>query len=150
MGLIRTKEKAKRKRPTAKQLQDKADAQASAKALKEKWKAAPKFAGKYAALPKKELKVKAGPPALTNPPGRNRQQVPSLSTPGGEAVKKPDKVYTGTAMKGVATMHKSNSVPVFDDQHLVDISNMRRNDYTREVKKKPNDDAGILPPSDQL
>lgn len=150
MGLIQIRTKQKRKKPTPKALQNLADTQASAQVLKDKWATAPKFAGKYAALPKKKLKVKEGPPALTNPPGRAKQLIPSLSTPGGEAAKRPDKVYTGTAMKGVATMHKSNSVPVFDDQHLVDIANMRRNDYTREVKKNPIDDAGILPPSDQL
>jgi hypothetical protein len=36
------------------------------------------------------------------------------------------KVYTGTMMKGIATMHKSNAVPVFTDEQAKDISNMRR------------------------
>lgn len=38
----------------------------------------------------------------------------------------PDKVYTGTAMLGVATMHKSNAVPVFSTESAEDISRMRR------------------------
>ena len=36
------------------------------------------------------------------------------------------KVYTGTMVKGIATMHKSNAVPVFSDEQAVDISKMRR------------------------
>lgn len=36
------------------------------------------------------------------------------------------KVYTGTNMLGIATMHKSNSVPVFSQQEAEDISKMRR------------------------
>ena len=34
--------------------------------------------------------------------------------------------YTGTLVKGIATMHKSNAVPVIDDQHIIDIARMRR------------------------
>lgn len=34
--------------------------------------------------------------------------------------------YTGTLVKGIATMHKSNAVPVFCDEEAVDISRMRR------------------------
>ena len=34
--------------------------------------------------------------------------------------------YTGSLVKGIATMHKSNAVPVIDDQHAKDISAMRR------------------------
>ena len=34
--------------------------------------------------------------------------------------------YTGTLIKGIATMHKSNAVPVIDDQHMIDIARMRR------------------------
>lgn len=35
-------------------------------------------------------------------------------------------VYTGNNMLGVATMHKSNSVPVFSQDDAVDIAHMRR------------------------
>jgi len=34
--------------------------------------------------------------------------------------------YTGTLIKGIATMHKSNAVPIIDDQQAKDISSMRR------------------------
>ena len=41
--------------------------------------------------------------------------------------KKESPVYTGTLVKGIATMHKSNAVPVISQQEAEDISNMRRN-----------------------
>jgi hypothetical protein len=42
------------------------------------------------------------------------------------AIKAPDKVYTGTKIIGIGTMHKSNAVPIFSDEEAVAISNMRR------------------------
>jgi len=41
--------------------------------------------------------------------------------------KKENPVYTGTLVKGIATMHKSNAVPVISKQEAEDISKMRRN-----------------------
>ena len=51
--------------------------------------------------------------------------IPSRNT-GGNATLAPAKVYTGTKVKGIATMHKSNAVPVFSDEEAVEISKMRR------------------------
>jgi hypothetical protein len=34
--------------------------------------------------------------------------------------------YTGTKIKGIGTMHKSNAVPIFSDEEAVAISHMRR------------------------
>ena len=36
------------------------------------------------------------------------------------------KEYTGSLVKGIATMHKSNAVPVIDQEQATDIANMRR------------------------
>lgn len=44
----------------------------------------------------------------------------------GSTAKPAEKLYTGTNMLGVATMHKSNAVPVFNTDSAKDISNMRR------------------------
>ena len=52
--------------------------------------------------------------------------VRSLGDGIGTATKKATNVYTGTAMIGIATMHKSNSVPVFSVQEAIEISKMRR------------------------
>jgi hypothetical protein len=38
----------------------------------------------------------------------------------------PAKVYTGDAMIGISTLHKSNAVPVFRQEDAVDIAKMRR------------------------
>jgi len=42
------------------------------------------------------------------------------------AIKAPAKVYTGTKIKGIGTMHKSNAVPIFSDEEAQDIAKMRR------------------------
>lgn len=36
------------------------------------------------------------------------------------------KLYTGTLVKGISTMHKSNAVPIIDEQEAKDHSSMRR------------------------
>jgi len=55
-------------------------------------------------------------------------QYPSRSdfaTP--ESCSKPErKEYTGTLVKGIGTMHKSNAIPVIDDQQMKDLASMRR------------------------
>ena len=35
--------------------------------------------------------------------------------------------YTGTLVKGIGTMHKSNAVPVIDEEQMRDLATMRRN-----------------------
>ena len=63
---------------------------------------------------------------LTTPVGRtNTNHIPSRDT-GGNATLAAPKIYTGTKVKGIATMHKSNAVPVFSDEEAVEISRMRR------------------------
>lgn len=57
---------------------------------------------------------------------RNHRHIPSLDTGGGVAVKTAPKVYTGDKIVGIATMHKSNMVPVFSNKEAEDISKMRR------------------------
>lgn len=54
------------------------------------------------------------------------KRIPSLDTGIGVATAAPMKVYTGTKMLGIATMHKSNSVPVFSQEEAINISKMRR------------------------
>lgn len=39
---------------------------------------------------------------------------------------KSENKYTGTLIKGIATMHKSNAVPVINKEQATEISNMRR------------------------
>ena len=64
--------------------------------------------------------------SLKIPEGRNTTaHLKSVDT-GGNATLAPTKVYTGTKVKGIATMHKSNAVPIFSDEEAVDIAHMRR------------------------
>ena len=35
--------------------------------------------------------------------------------------------YTGTLVKGISTMHKSNAVPIIDQEQATEIAQMRRN-----------------------
>lgn len=63
---------------------------------------------------------------LSVPVGRETVRHPSLNTGNGVATKASPKVYTGTNMLGIATMHKSNAVPVFNSEAAVEISKMRR------------------------
>ena len=51
---------------------------------------------------------------------------PSLPFTAGPCLKAPDKVYTGTLIKGIGTMHKSNAVPIFSNEEAEDIAKMRR------------------------
>lgn len=44
----------------------------------------------------------------------------------GVAVGRKENVYTGTLIKGIATMHKSNAVPVINKDQMEEISRMRR------------------------
>lgn len=57
---------------------------------------------------------------------RETPVINSLPFTGGPCVKPPEKVYTGTKIKGIGTMHKSNAVPIFSDEEAVAIANMRR------------------------
>ena len=69
----------------------------------------------------------SGIPPLVVPAGRETKHYQSLVTPGGSTTKPVHgKVYTGTAMKGIGTLHKSNAVPIFTDEEAKDQANMRR------------------------
>jgi hypothetical protein len=65
--------------------------------------------------------------SLNIPEGRNTTaHIKSLDSGLAVATLAPAKVYTGTKVKGIATMHKSNAVPVFSDEEAIAISKMRR------------------------
>jgi hypothetical protein len=57
---------------------------------------------------------------------RETPNIPSRDSGIGVALLKPKKEYTGTLIKGIATMHKSNAVPIISDEQAVDIARMRR------------------------
>lgn len=60
------------------------------------------------------------------PPGREPNRIPSRDSGLGVAAAPQPKVYTGTNIKGIGTLHKSNAVPIFTDEEAVAIAHMRR------------------------
>ena len=60
------------------------------------------------------------------PPRRPNKHIPSYVGKEYLCSKNEPKKYTGTLVKGISTMHKSNAVPVIDEQEMIDHANMRR------------------------
>lgn len=105
-----------------------ADEARKARELDASWKELQKKWEVDAEDKKRKRAMKAEPLVynLSSPPGRgSTAHIPSRNT-GGNATLAPPKVYTGTKVKGIATMHKSNAVPVFSDEEAIEISRMRR------------------------
>ena len=115
------------------------EAKAHAERLAREWrdrerewaKLAPKFSARNnSAKSSKPTEPKRTAPLTSSgpkfPPGREPVEIKSVDTGWVACVKLADKEYTGTKVKGIATMHKSNGVPVFTDEEAKDISKMRR------------------------
>ena len=116
------KKKGKQKFASAEHARKARDLDESWKELQKKWGVEAEEKKRKRALTAEPLK---GHYSLAIPEGRSTAHIPSKDT-GGNATLAPAKVYTGTKVKGIATMHKSNAVPVFSDEEAVDISRMRR------------------------
>lgn len=108
-----------------------AEAKRKAELLREEWeqrlgnfkKMAPKFSRTPTPPPKPKGTLTV---TMRVPPGRETPRIESRDTGWVACVKHQDTEYTGTKVKGIATLHKSNGVPVFTDQEAIDISKMRR------------------------
>lgn len=104
-----------------------ADAAKKARALDASWDELKKKWG-VAEEPKRKRKTfEVWKPEPTNYRGRN--ELPASLNGGADmspATLKESPKYTGTKMLGIATMHKSNSVPVFAQEDAIEISKMRR------------------------
>jgi N-acetylglucosamine-6-phosphate deacetylase len=115
------KKKGKKKFASAEHAKKARDLDESWKELQKKWG--------IEAEEKKRARAMSAPSlnySLAIPEGRNTTaHIKSVNT-GGNATLAPAKVYTGTKVKGIATMHKSNAVPIFSDEEAVDIAHMRR------------------------
>jgi hypothetical protein len=103
-----------------------------ARQLEESWKELLKRQGIELEEKKRRRAMSSGDLSSTGyslaiPAGRNTTaHIPSKDTGSGNATLPAPKVYTGTKVLGIATMHKSNAVPVFAQEEAVAISNMRR------------------------
>ena len=78
---------------------------------------------------KKRKRALAAEPLATTPGTYIRDtgpRHPSLNSGLAVATLAPVKVYTGTKVKGIAQMAKSNAIPVFNTDHIIEIARMRR------------------------
>jgi hypothetical protein len=100
-----------------------ADAKHKAKSLDNDWN---ELMRKYESkkVVRKVFKTEKLSPNMTTP--RKTVSVPSLVTPGGNCNKVAPTIYTGDKVLGIATMHKSNLVPIFSGEEAVAVSSMRR------------------------
>ena len=65
-------------------------------------------------------------PQYDIPNERDVRQYPSRSDHRNVAARPQDKKYTGNKMLGVAVLHKSNGIPVFSNEEIIDVCKMRR------------------------
>jgi len=103
--------KRKKRKPNAKQRAS----QASWQALLDRWDIKPVDVKKSKTVVVKDT-----------PYRRETPYYPSLNSDKGNTFKVKDKVYTGTAVLGIGTLHKSNAVPVFSKEDAEDQAKMRR------------------------
>ena len=116
------KKKGKVKFRNAEEARKARELDASWKELQKKWEVDADEKRRRRAMKAEPLTYK-----LSAPVGRSTSNhIPSLNTGEGIAASKPVQQYTGTKMKGIGTMHKSNSVPIFSDEEAVAIATMRR------------------------
>ena len=117
------KKKGRHKFRNAEEARRARELDASWKELQKKWGVEAEDRKRRRAMAAEPLTYK-----LSAPVGRTTtNHIPSLSTGDGIAASRPVQQYTGTKMKGIGTMHKSNSVPIFSDEEAVAIATMRRN-----------------------
>ena len=84
---------------------------------------------KYNAHPSQRKPKKESQEVYTEPKVYTRETpyYPSLNTTQGDTAKVEPQKYSGDYFVGIATMHKSNLVPVGRDQDARDYATMRRN-----------------------
>jgi hypothetical protein len=117
------KKKGKKKFASAEHARKARELDESWKALQKKWAVDLEDKKRKRALSAEPL---TGNYSLNIPADRSTAHLKSKGDYTGNATLAPAKVYTGTKVKGIATMHKSNAVPVFSDEEAIDISKMRR------------------------
>ena len=116
------KYKGKKKFRNAEEARKHRELEAEWKALQKKWEVKADTKKRNRAMSAEPLTYSLGAPA-----GRETRHIPSLDTGHRGAVRTAEiPKYTGTKIKGIGTMHKSNAVPIFTDDEARDIASMRR------------------------
>ena len=70
--------------------------------------------------------IRAVQPNAPKPYRRETPEYRSNTATATSTARPEPKRYTGSLVKGIGVMHKSNAVPVIDEQHMKDIARMRR------------------------
>ena len=119
------KRKGKAKFSSSKAAQKARELDANWENMQRQWQEFKPFSGRFTAS---KQSVKSINPVVSKPHVRDTgPRIPSLNSADMTPATKADvKVYTGTKMIGIGTMHKSNSVPIFTDDEAKAISSMRR------------------------
>lgn len=114
---------SKKRKPTKAQL----EAERSYAAMMKRWDKIPRFSS--TSVPKSEVEqMLSTSDTMSAPPGRfTSNGIPSRVTPGGSTAKVQDRTYTGSAILGIATLHKSIAQPVFSKDEAEQVAKMRRN-----------------------
>jgi hypothetical protein len=122
------KKKTKRKFRTAEQARRAREQAESWQAKLAEWdRMSPNFSGKKVTVTKTiNCMNPVVKPTVIIDPKRDTSRYPSVDTGAGVAPKIAPQFYTGTKMKGIGTMHKSNSIPIFSDEEAEAIAHMRR------------------------
>ena len=115
------KRKGKFKFRNAEEARKARELDASWKELQKKWEVQEEDKKRKRALKAEPLTYK-----LSTPAGRSTSHIPSRNTGDGIANTKQIPKYTGTKIIGISQMAKSNAVPVFEQEHIIDIARMRR------------------------
>jgi hypothetical protein len=116
------KYKGKRKFRNAEEARKHRELEVEWKALQKKWEVEADAKKRNRAMSAEPLNY-----SLSAPAGRETRHIPSLDTGHRGAVRTAEiPKYTGTKIKGIGTMHKSNAVPIFTDDEARDIASMRR------------------------
>ena len=114
------KKKGKRKFRNAEQAR-------KARELDDSWQQLLKKYDVKPATKKEKPKSLSSSYTLAVPADRNTTaHIKSLDTGLGVATKKESPKYTGTLIKGIATMHKSNAVPILNQEDAEAVAKMRR------------------------
>ena len=75
---------------------------------------------------KEPVQVMYSPVVVTSNTPRTTTHYPSLNSMSGSTAPVEKIVYTGDKIVGIAAMHKSNLVPIFNDDNAKEVASMRR------------------------
>lgn len=104
-----------------------ADEARRARELQEEWERNQRDWASMSKRPAQNATAKPRGYSLSIPPGRaTTRDIPSVESAGHVSTAPNVKVYTGSAVVGIAVMHKSCLQPVFNREAAIDSAKMRR------------------------